>query len=638
MFEDNNVQNNFNKQMNESSREREYNVSLESNTYSNPYSSDVFYGQTNLDNKKPVFDKLKKFFSSKIVLGILFVLFILFLGTIKDSSLEMVKAYDDGNFDEAIKYCDKILSKKPNDFNALVYKGYSLALLGDYEAANEYLKKAETIDYDLDLYLQIGYINYEMQEYDEAISYLDKVIDLDSRNLDAYMFKGYSLVELQRYDEADSCAEKIRSIYGDNPFAYNILGLTQNYRENYDEAVENFEKAIKFYEDDNDSLYQAAYINKAWALYNQQSYAECIEFCNSVKSKFPECYDFPYYMGDCYSILGEHEKAILAYEEAIKIYPNDSTLFSRIAFEYYYLEDYDKATAYVEKSLELYSEDFEAVVLKDMLVEAKKPENERIVNFVKKNYLYFDQVKDFDQKAAAFLEKKELTLLDIYDFIESVKIKDDMFTYLIFDEYYDMLMEEELNNSIEHKVLSENVQYLKINSFTSGIDHQFKSILRKLPNPQEQILVIDLRDNPGGLSSVANNMLDFLLPECVTSYLVDRAGEIYTYNSDKNQMIFKHIYIFVNEESASSSELLTLGLKTYLNNVTVIGRPTVGKGVGQTVFESKKNKYMIFLVNTYWNIKEKNITEHKIQPDIKVKGNELSSYIDAINKHISNNK
>ena len=167
---------------------------------------------------------------------------------------------------------------------------------------------------------------------------------------------------------------------------------------------------------------------------------------------------------------------------------------------------------------------------------------------------------------------------------------------------------------------------------------QFKSILRKISKSQEQTLVIDLRDNPGGLANAANNMLDLLLPECVTSYLVDRFGEIFNYNSDKNQINFKHIYIYVNEDSASSSELLTLGLKTYLNNVTVIGRPTVGKGVGQSVFESKKNKYMIFLVSTYWNIKEKNLTDYKIQPDMEIKGNELSQYIDAMNKDISSKK
>lgn len=54
---------------------------------------------------------------------------------------------------------------------------------------------------------------------------------------------------------------------------------------------------------------------------------------------------------------------------------------------------------------------------------------------------------------------------------------------------------------------------------------------------------------------------------------------------------FKHIYIFVNQNSASSSELLSLGLKKYLNNVTIIGTPTVGKGVGQITFEDKNKKY-----------------------------------------------
>jgi C-terminal peptidase prc len=269
-----------------------------------------------------------------------------------------------------------------------------------------------------------------------------------------------------------------------------------------------------------------------------------------------------------------------------------------------------------------------------MLIEASKPENERIVNFVKENYLYLDKVVDFDQKSATFLEKQEITLLDIYNFLESVRLKDDNFTFFIFDEYYDMMLEEDLNNKLEYKTLSDNIQYIKIDSFTIGIDEQFKSVLKKLPNPQEQTLVIDLRDNPGGLATTANRMLDFLLPECVISSMVDRTGEIFSYDSDKNLISFKHIYIFVNEESASSSELLTLALKTYLDNVTVIGRPTLGKGVSQKAFESKKNKYMIFLVDAYWNVNEISVSNQKIQPDIKIKGNELSHYTDAMEKHL----
>lgn len=634
MFEKNNVQNNFKKQMKELEKELIQKEKLESGAFTNPYYKGRFYGYTDLDTKREFLGKVKTIVFSPTVITIVAILIIALSVSWSNTSNNMIKAYESGNYTKAIEYCDKILSKNPNDFNALAYKGSSLAYLENYEEAIINLKKAEKIDFDTSLYFEIGYTDYELQNYNEAITYLNKAIALDNRYLDAYIFKAYSLVALEMYEEADKCADEIMTFYRDNAYAYNIKGLTNTYRENYEQGIENFEKAIEFYDEPDGSRFEVAYINKAWALYNQQSYEECIEYCNGIKTSFVNCYDFPYYLGDCYSILGEHEKAISAYEEARKLSPKDSTILSRIAFEYYHLEKYDKSSEYVNKSLSLNEEDYEATILTDMLIEASKPENERIVNFVKENYLYLDKVVDFDQKSATFLEKQEITLLDIYNFLESVRLKDDNFTFFIFDEYYDMMLEEDLNNKLEYKTLSDNIQYIKIDSFTIGIDEQFKSVLKKLPNPQEQTLVIDLRDNPGGLATTANRMLDFLLPECVISSMVDRTGEIFSYDSDKNLISFKHIYIFVNEESASSSELLTLALKTYLDNVTVIGRPTLGKGVSQKAFESKKNKYMIFLVDAYWNVNEISVSNQKIQPDIKIKGNELSHYTDAMEKHL----
>lgn len=639
MFNKNDIQNNFKRQMKELEKDLEQKERGETGAFTNPYYKERFYGYNDVDNKKIIFDKIKRFIFSPIVITIVLLIIFALASTSGDTKNNMIKAYENGNYDEAIKQCDKLLSKTPNDYNALVYKGYSLTSLGNFEEGLDNLKKAEKVDSDADLYYQIGYTCYELLKYEEAIQNLDKAIEMDSKYLDAYIFKGYALVDLQKYDEADICADQIEEHYTDNAYAYNIRGLTQTNRGNYEDGIKNFEKAIQFYDDGG--KYEVAYINKVWALYSQQSYSECIEYCNTIKIYFPNnsdiSYDIYYYLGDCCSILGEHEKAISAYEEANKLSPEDSILLSRIGFEYYSLEQYDKATQYADEALAVNSENHNATTLSEMVKEAKKPENERIVNFIKKYYLYLDKVSDFDQKAARFLEKKEVTHLDIYEFLESVRLKDDMFTFFVFDEYYDMLLEEELNNKIEHKALSDNIQYIKINSFTLGIDEQFKSVIKKISNPQDQTLVIDLRNNPGGISDAANNMLDLLLPECVTSYMVDRTGEIYSYNSDKAQIAFKHIYIYVNEESASSSELLALGLKTYLKEATVIGRPTVGKGVGQMVFESKKNKYMIFLVECFWNIKEKNVSDQKIQPDIAVKGIELTDYINAMNKHISNN-
>jgi C-terminal processing protease CtpA/Prc len=125
-----------------------------------------------------------------------------------------------------------------------------------------------------------------------------------------------------------------------------------------------------------------------------------------------------------------------------------------------------------------------------------------------------------------------------------------------------------------------------------------------------------------------------LLPECTTSYIIDRNGYINSYNSDKGQVSFKNILVLVDENSASSAELLALGLKKYLNNVTIIGKPTFGKGVGQNIYEDKQKKYMIFLVSFYWNVKEENISGSKIYPDVKINTTSNEEYIRAIKAQI----
>lgn len=632
MFWKNDVQKNFKRQMKELEKDLKQKEKDESGAFTNTFYKERFFGYGNSDSKN-VFYKIMKFVFSRLGIGTIIVVLLVISSLIGNNEDKMIEAYESADYEKAITYSDKILAGQPDNFNALVHKGSSLTYLEEFEEALKVLKKAETFDSTANLYYEIGYNCYELQKYAQAVKYFDMAINLYSEYIDVYVFKGYSLLGLQNYDEANECADLIESLDKNNAYAYNIRGLVKVYTGSFEEGINNFDKAIEFYKDEG--KFEVAYINKAWALFSLKNYSDCLEFCNKVKTDIPDNYEIPYYIGDCYAVLGEHEKAISAYEEAHKLESEDSSVLSAIGWEYYYLENYEKASEYTKKALALNFDDYTAKGLDEYVKEAMKPEAERIVNFVRNNYLYLDKVANFEEIAQKFMDKKDVALPDIYEFLENVRLEDDLYTFFLFDEYYKQMLEEEQNNKIEHKALSDKVQYIKINSFTSGIDEQFRSAVKKIENPQEQILVIDLRDNPGGLTNAANSMLDVLLPECVTSYMIDRSGEIYSYSSDKNNTPFKHIYVYVNEGSASSSELLALGLQTYLNNVTVIGRPTVGKGVGQTVFENKKKKYMIFLVESYWNIKEKNVSDKKIQPDINVKGNELSDYIKAMNGHIN---
>src|SRR5690606_5918706 len=111
---------------------------------------------------------------------------------------------------------------------------------------------------------------------------------------------------------------------------------------------------------------------------------------------------------------------------------------------------------------------------------------------------------------------------------------------------------------------------------------------------ETKVLTIDLRMNGGGDTLAASNILDVLLSSCVTCTLIDKDGYTYNYYSDPSQIKFDRIFILVDGYTASASELLTLGLKTYINNVTIIGDNTYGKGVGQLVFEDKSRKLMVF--------------------------------------------
>ena len=422
-----------------------------------------------------------------------------------------------------------------------------------------------------------------------------------------------------------------KSISIDNtPFAYDTKGLSYVYEYDYPKAIECFEQAIKL-----DPSFEDSYTNKIYCLYQQKKYSKCIEFANQALELFQDNQDIPWYIGDCYTALLDSDKAIEYYKKALETNPKTTSLIVTIGWEYFSLQDYDKATEYLNKAKEISPNDESVLYLESQLEKQKLPEAERIVDFVKENYLYFDKVNNFEKLAEQFKAKDKVDINDIAQFIDSVRLRDDIFTFFIHGDEYDLIKREESISQVESKELESNIHYIKIKSFTESVSWEFKEIIDRIENPEDKVLVIVLRDNTGGVTSSSTDILNYLLPECTTSYIVYRDGSMYPYYSDKSFVKFKKILVLVNEYSASSSEILALGLKKYLNNVVIIGHTTVGKGVGQLVYEDKTKKYMIYLVGFYWNVMEENIMEKRITPDVYVKGSDDSSYIKEIKRQAS---
>lgn len=541
------------------------------------------------------------------------------------------KYYMEGNFEKALNNYNLLLQSNNEDYDLLYNKGSTLIYLGRYEEAIDTFRQAEKINsLDEDLYTELGYAYYNLDNIDDSIVAYNNAFKINPKNVEAISWIAFNNTLLKNYDEALALSDKAIEIDDNFSLAYNVKGTVYKHKGDYKQALKYFDLAIE-----KDSDIVDVYVSKLEVLYFQRSYMEALDFAIETNKLFPKESEILYYLGDIYSEIGEVENSIKNYEEALKLDPENPELAARLGMEYYYNQDFQKAASFADKSLGKDTTNKTALFIKDSIKFEERPEAEKVVEFVKKNYLYLNEVKDFDKKSNEFISKGNVTNEDIRKYLESIKVKKDPFTFIINDSVYDDFMQYESYDHLDSMMLDGKTLYIKITSFAPRIDTEFRDILTKVENTENKNLVIDLRDNGGGLGIQANNILDLLLPESTASYLINRDGDKIDYYSGESYSKFNKIFLLVNGHSASSSELLALGLKKHLNNVTIVGQPTFGKGVGQVSYENKSRRYSIFLVNFYWNVKDKNIVNDKIYPDVPVYSEKYEDYIKVVNDIIN---
>ena len=141
-------------------------------------------------------------------------------------------------------------------------------------------------------------------------------------------------------------------------------------------------------------------------------------------------------------------------------------------------------------------------------------------------------------------------------------------------------------NSVSYKMLDETTGYINISNFYASTTAEFISAWTKLnENKKVQNLVVDVRNNPGGLVSSAITTANLFLNknDKIMSY-VNRDETIYTYAADGGKIVDVPVKLLVNDGSASASEIFAGALQD--NNAAVlVGAETYGKGMAQTVAE-----------------------------------------------------
>ncbi|TAH62678.1 MAG: S41 family peptidase [Gottschalkiaceae bacterium] len=184
----------------------------------------------------------------------------------------------------------------------------------------------------------------------------------------------------------------------------------------------------------------------------------------------------------------------------------------------------------------------------------------------------------------------------------------------IFDK--NIKREEIRIKSVKSNMLKDNIGYIRIISFDDFTYNDFMAHLKELQNKGMKGLVLDLRNNPGGLLDISAKIADELMGEGTIVYTETKKKEREYLKSDKNKLGIP-LTVLVNEGSASASEILSGALQDTKEG-TIIGTTTFGKGVVQRIKELSDGSGFKITVSEYFTPNGRNIQGIGIEPDIIV--------------------
>lgn len=171
--------------------------------------------------------------------------------------------------------------------------------------------------------------------------------------------------------------------------------------------------------------------------------------------------------------------------------------------------------------------------------------------------------------------------------------------------------------TIEYEMLENKLGYIVISEFDEITVEQFKRAVDTLKKDGMKALVIDLRDNPGGLLDAVVEMLDYMLPKGLIVYTENKYGEKQEFNSTDEDSFDLPLALLVNGNSASASEIFAGAIQDYKIG-TIIGTTTFGKGIVQSVYPLSDGTAVKMTMARYYTPNGVCIHGVGIAPDIEI--------------------
>ena len=171
-------------------------------------------------------------------------------------------------------------------------------------------------------------------------------------------------------------------------------------------------------------------------------------------------------------------------------------------------------------------------------------------------------------------------------------------------------------NYVEHEILEGNIGYVMVYDFLGNALEGFTQAIESFKAANVSGMIIDLRNNGGGLVDVCVDMADLILPEGVVVSMRDKYEYTEEYKID-GEYYDVPMVVLINEYSASASEILAGAIRDYEAG-TLVGTKSFGKGVVQSVLEFPDGSGVKLTTASYFTPSGECIHDVGIEPDVAV--------------------
>jgi carboxyl-terminal processing protease len=187
----------------------------------------------------------------------------------------------------------------------------------------------------------------------------------------------------------------------------------------------------------------------------------------------------------------------------------------------------------------------------------------------------------------------------------------------------DLVRQIIVSKGIKTKIFNDNIAYLRLSSFQSNSTNDLKSALYKLKkttNKKLEAIILDLRNNPGGVLGSAVGITDLFLKKGKIVYTKGRTlGSKLEYNATAQDISDGlPLIVMINEGSASASEIVAGALQDH-KRAKIIGTKSYGKASVQTIQELSDGSALKLTTARYYTPFGRDIHTQGIEPDIEIK-------------------